>query len=113
MFDSTLDTERTFGHDDRMHRTYVRRRRVTLTVAAVVVALGLTGPVARAVAGASVEPAARRTYVVRPGDTLWSIAGRVAPGSDPRRIVAEMQAQNHVDAGSLAAGQPLLVPTAG
>ena len=113
MFDSALDTERTFGQDEHMHRTHVRRRRVTLTVAAVAVALGLTGPIARAVAGPSLEPAARRTYVVRPGDTLWSIAGRVAPGTDPRRTVAAMQAQNHVDAGSLAAGQTLLVPAAG
>ena len=113
MFDSPLDSERTFGHDVAMNRTYVRRRRTTLTVAAVLVALGLTGPVARAVAGPSVEPAARRTYVVRPGDTLWSIAVRVAPGTDPRRIVAEMQAQNVVDAGALAAGQTLVVPAAG
>jgi Tfp pilus assembly protein FimV len=112
MFDSTLDTEQAFGHHVAMYRTHVRRRRVTLTIAAVVVSLGLTGPVARAVAGPSGEPAARRTYVVRPGDTLWSIARRLAPAADPRPFVAEMQTQNGIDGGSLAAGQTLVVPSA-
>src|SRR3954466_16069571 len=28
-----------------------------------------------------------RTVVVEPGDSLWSIAGRIAPGSDPRAVV--------------------------
>jgi hypothetical protein len=29
-------------------------------------------------------------HVVQPGDTLWSIAAAVAPGSDPRPIVDEL-----------------------
>src|SRR3712207_3558261 len=33
------------------------------------------------------RPAPRVTYVVEPGDTLWSIARRVAPGRDPRPVV--------------------------
>ncbi|MEV5572966.1 LysM peptidoglycan-binding domain-containing protein [Spirillospora sp. NPDC052269] len=28
--------------------------------------------------------------VVRPGDTLWGIAGRVEPGADPRRTVTRI-----------------------
>ena len=28
-----------------------------------------------------------RTVVVEPGDSLWSLAGRLAPGSDPRGVV--------------------------
>ncbi len=28
-----------------------------------------------------------RTVVVEPGDTLWSLAARLAPGSDPRNVV--------------------------
>jgi hypothetical protein len=33
-------------------------------------------------------------YVVQPGDTLWSIAERIAPGDDPRPIVAELRKHN-------------------
>jgi hypothetical protein len=33
-------------------------------------------------------------YVVQPGDTLWSIAERIAPGDDPRPVVAELKARN-------------------
>ena len=87
MFDSTLDTERTFGHDvahesntcsppaGHGHGRHGAR------------GTGSHGPGRRAVAGPSMEPAARRSYVVRSGDTLWSIAGRVAPGTDPRGTV--------------------------
>jgi hypothetical protein len=30
---------------------------------------------------------------VRPGDTLWSIAERMAPGADPRPMVDRLQAR--------------------
>jgi hypothetical protein len=30
------------------------------------------------------------TYVVQPGDTLWSIASRLDPGRDPRPLVREL-----------------------
>ncbi len=30
------------------------------------------------------------TVVVRPGDTLWSIVTRLAPGDDPRPLVDEL-----------------------
>ena len=33
------------------------------------------------------RPAPSIHYVVEPGDTLWSIARRVAPGHDPRPVV--------------------------
>ncbi len=32
-------------------------------------------------------------YVVKPGDTLWSIATRVDRGGDPRPLVDRMAAQ--------------------
>ena len=73
----------------RRHRTaavYWRRRFV-----AVALGLGLVvvvGQASAALGGSSLAPAERRpqveTVVVEPGDTLWSIAKRVAPGSDPR-----------------------------
>jgi LysM domain len=55
------------------------------------------------------RPAPRVTYVVEPGDTLWSIARRVAPGQDPRPVVDGLIAANDLG-GGLQAGQELSIP---
>jgi LysM domain len=55
------------------------------------------------------RPAPRVTYVVEPGDTLWSIARRVAPGQDPRPVVDGLIEANDVR-GGLRAGQELSIP---
>ncbi|MGZ5328431.1 MAG: LysM peptidoglycan-binding domain-containing protein [Actinomycetota bacterium] len=99
-----------------MHRTYVRRRRVTLALVVVGLAAIVSGPVANAVGPRGpddgMEPVAHRTYVVRDGDTLWSIATRVAPGGDPRPMVDAIEAENDVAAGALVPGMTLTVPAA-
>jgi len=46
---------------------------------------------------------------VEPGDTLWSIAERVAPGRDPRNVVADLRARNHLSGVDLTPGQVLSV----
>ena len=86
---------------------------MALTVAVVLAGLALSGPVAHGLAGSPMEPVARRTYVVRSGDTLWTIAQHMAPGTDPRPLVQRIQEANGVDAGALAPGQTLVVPLAG
>ena len=53
--------------------------------------------------------APRVTYVVESGDTLWSIARRVAPGQDPRPVVDGLIEANHLR-GGLQAGQELSIP---
>jgi LysM domain-containing protein len=55
------------------------------------------------------RPTPRVTYVVEPGDTLWSIARRVAPGQDPRPVVDGLIEANDVR-GGLQAGQELSIP---
>jgi Tfp pilus assembly protein FimV len=55
------------------------------------------------------RPARQVTYVVEPGDTLWSIARRVAPGHDPRPVVDALVEANDLH-GGLQAGQELSVP---
>jgi nucleoid-associated protein YgaU len=78
------------------------------------VAAAWAGPLARVLgAGDEVRPVARTSYVVRSGDTLWSIARSLAPEDDPRSIVDSIAAANEVDAGSLVPGQVLLIPAAG
>jgi LysM repeat protein len=46
---------------------------------------------------------------VQPGDTLWSIAGQVAPGRDPRRVVEQLRRSNHLHTVVLTPGQTLKV----
>jgi Tfp pilus assembly protein FimV len=114
MFGSRLDIEQAFGHDIRMGRTRVRRRRLlALTIALGAVAV-LSGPVANAV-GVGEDPGvgSARTYVVRPGDTLWSIARRSSPSMDPRVVVGAITAANHVDPAALVPGQQLTIPSLG
>jgi hypothetical protein len=55
------------------------------------------------------RPAPRVTYVVQPGDSLWSIARRVAPGQDPRPVVDGLIEANDVR-GGLQAGRELSIP---
>lgn len=57
---------------------------------------------------ASEAPATRRVIVVQPGETLWSIAERVAPDADPRVTVGRLRDLNDLD-GALQAGQRLVL----
>jgi LysM repeat protein len=51
----------------------------------------------------------RRTYVVRPGDTLWSIAARSYAG-DPREGVWQLEQQNHLTSATIVPGERLVLP---
>ncbi len=93
-----------------MTRTRVRRRRLTLTVSLALVAAAWAGPAVRALGSPETpELVSHATYVVREGDTLWTIARRLAPGSDPRPVVDLLSAMNGVDSGRLVPGQTLVV----
>lgn len=94
--------------------TRLRRRRLALLVAVVVLAGlvlaavrvtaalvdigGSSGPEPIATepgaAGPGAAPVAGETYIVQPGDTLWSIATEVAPDEDPRVVVDALRAAN-------------------
>jgi LysM domain len=45
--------------------------------------------------------------VVGPGETLWSVAERVAPGDDPRAVVDRLRALNDLPSGIVHPGQRL------
>ncbi len=49
------------------------------------------------------------TYVVKPHDTLWSIAGRTY-GGDPREGVWKIQQRNHLSDTVIRVGEKLFVP---
>jgi nucleoid-associated protein YgaU len=112
MFDTDLDIERSFAHHPGVARTYVRRRIAASLLAGSVLVIALTGPVAAALgSGEAPSPAARHTYVVRPGDTLWGIARRVAPATDPRVTVLAIEHANGVDGSTLRPGDVLRITT--
>jgi nucleoid-associated protein YgaU len=92
-----------------------RRRRLVALFAAGATATLLTLAAPRAVAAFRDVPASvseRRpvpaTYIVQPGDTLWSIALRLDPTGDPRTLVDELV---QINGGSrLDVGQRLVIP---
>jgi LysM domain len=101
--------------------TRVRRRRLVVLVGLVVLTIALVAGV-RALASLSAVPSSPaptpvdggtapvpgRTYVVQPGDTLWSIARRVAPDRDPRPVVDALRRAN--GGPDLQVGSSLTIP---
>jgi LysM repeat protein len=75
-----------------------------LLAVAVAAALAV-GLAARSSHGAGPE----RTYVVKPADTLWSIAARTYAG-DPRQGVWELERRNHLRTDTLRPGEKLVLP---
>jgi hypothetical protein len=118
MFERALDVEHTFGHHDDMSRTRVRRRRLSTALVGVALAIALSAPVAAAL-GRHPEPHAgkvlpiqrwEQVYVVRPGDTVWSVAESAAGGADPRPWVDAIAARNAIEPGAVVPGQALIIP---
>ena len=60
---------------------------------------------ARQSAGAGQE----QTYVVKPADTLWSIAMRHYAG-DPREGIWKLERRNHLASPTIRPGQRLIMP---
>ncbi|MET4782006.1 LysM peptidoglycan-binding domain-containing protein [Glaciihabitans sp. UYNi722] len=48
---------------------------------------------------------------VQSGQTLWQIAGELAPSADPRDVVADIVHLNQLSGADLQAGQQLAIPT--
>ena len=93
-------------------RVYRRRRTVAVVFVGLVVAaiLALVFVGGRASADGSapgrIRPAA--VYVVRPGDTLWDIAVTLAPGRDPRVVVAALE--RSAGGAAIVSGQRIVLP---
>jgi len=48
--------------------------------------------------------------VVRPGDTLWSIAAKADPTADPRIVIQQIVDDNALSGTAISVGQVLWVP---
>jgi LysM repeat protein len=73
---------------------------ILLCVAAIAVGLAARG---------SNGAGPKRTYVVRSGDTLWSVAQHTYAG-DPREGIWKIEQRNHLSSATIVPGQKLVVP---
>lgn len=85
-----------------------RRSLVVLAIACLGAVIWDVGSRVVAIAGAEPSPAGQHVYVVRPGDTIWSIAVRSAHGGDPWRTVNRLETE--IGGGVLQPGERLVLP---
>ena len=91
-----------------------RGRLVVVTLLAVVALLAVVVGSLRAVDATTQSSAPVVQHVtVAPGETLWQIAGRVAPYDDRRDTVDRIIELNGLRSAKVGAGQDLLVPARG
>lgn len=82
---------------------------VGVAVAAVLVFAG--GVIANMVGGMAAQvPRTTAVVAVAPGETLWDVARRYAPESDPHAVVSRIEELNGVNAGGVSGGATLVVP---
>ncbi len=91
-----------------------RRGRAVAFVASLLVLLAvvvLTGRISAEAgpAGSAVDPVAS-VVVVQQGESLWQIARRIAPASDPRAVVTAIRELNDLGVRTVVPGQSLVVP---
>jgi nucleoid-associated protein YgaU len=97
-----------------------RRGRLARSIALAAVLVLLVISVADVVGGGSARasssevstPVSTLSVVVEPGDSLWSIAERTAPSTDPREVVGRIRDLNGLRSNLIQPGEVLLVPSA-
>jgi hypothetical protein len=62
------------------------------------------------VSGATTVPERTSVVHVQVGETLWDVAERNAPDSDPEAVVSRIRELNHLPDSDVVPGQPLTVP---
>ncbi len=98
-------------------RRPVAARRIVLSAVAVAVLLTASGGgwFGRSTAVADSGPGeslAQAVVIVRSGDSLWSVAGRVDAASDRWAVISRIKEVNRLDSDRLSVGQQLLIPDA-
>ena len=94
-----------------------RRGRVLLLMSLVAVlfgsfSLGRANSEAAPEAGPAIAAASFDETVVQAGESLWTVARRIAPDNDPRQVVAQIRALNKMEGSQIQVGQLLLLPVA-
>lgn len=80
---------------------------VLALLVAFVLVLALSRP---ASAGSRSNPVPVRYHVVLPGETLWGIAGEVAPNIDRREVIARIVELNALPGSGVTVGQRIALP---
>ncbi len=81
-----------------------------VAVPLVVVAMGFALNGGPAVATASASTTRPEYVTVESGQSLWQIAETIAPGTDPRDVIAAIVRLNQLLSGTVQAGQQLAIP---
>ena len=91
-----------------------RRGRLARTCVVLSLAIVLGSVVsAKAGAGTDAAPQAASSFItvtVAPGDTVWSLANRLAAGGDVRSLVSEIISVNSLASVDVETGQKLRIP---
>ena len=91
-----------------------RRGRLARTFVVLSLAIVLGSVVsAKAGAGTDAAPQAASSFItvtVAPGDTVWSLANRLAAGGDVRSLVSEIISVNSLASVDVETGQKLRIP---
>lgn len=98
--------------------SHLTRRGQLVLVAVVVAILFGAFSLGRSAAEAAPEPTAAQDApavqltTVQPGESLWTLARRIAPDNDTREVVAQIRRLNDLTGSQLQAGQQLVLPVA-
>jgi len=106
---SAAQTPIRLSGDRRPGVRLTRRGRAVLIALALLlaaVAVLLMAPASQAADPVGSPP----TVVVHPGDTLWSIAARYAPRSDPFAVIDDIRRLNSLSDYTIQPGQRLTLP---
>jgi LysM repeat protein len=81
-------------------------------LAAIVLSLAgfLTAPAKAAESATDLSVTHTVSVTVQAGQSLWAIAGSVAPDRDPRDVIADIAQLNNLSAAGVVPGQQLFVP---
>ena len=94
-------------------RGRLARTLVVLSLAIVMVATFAFSAGAGSTDSMSATPESFVTVVVGPGETLWSLAGRMAGDGDVRSLIEEIMIVNSLATPDVQAGQSLRIPLHG
>lgn len=99
----------------RVRLRLTRRGRAVLTM---LVALPIViGAMVFALNGGGAAATGEQAHVtfhyvtVQSGDSLWSVASRIAPNADPRDVIADLVNLNGLSSAVVTPGQQLAIPT--